>query len=136
MGLTCNASDAVFALKSALFKRNIQPGQKLIVRSDNGPQYISHLFEDTCEELGIEHERIPVKCPNKNAHIEAYHKILKDDCFSINEFESYIEAYELVKENNDYYNNTRIHSSIRYMSLQDYFTGCLNGKIKPITVRV
>jgi len=136
MGLTCNAYDAMFALKSALFKRNIQPGQKLIVRSDNGPQYISHLFENTCEELGIEHERIPVKCPNKNAHIEAYHRILEDDCFSVNEFESYSEAYKLVKENDDYYNNTRIHSSIYYMSPQDYFTGCLKGKIKPITVRV
>lgn len=136
IGLTCDASDTVFTLKSALRRRGIQPEHGLVVRSDNGPQYISHRFSEACNELGIEHERIPVKCPNKNAHIEAYHRILEDDCLSINEFDSFSDAYRAVKENDDFYNNVRIHSAIRYMSPADYFKGCRDGKVKPITVRV
>jgi len=136
MGLTCSADEAVFALKCALEKRNIGPNHDLVIRSDNGPQYISHVFEQACDELKIEHERIPVKCPNKNAHIEAYHRVLEDDCFSRYEFESYAEAYEVVKENDEYYNNVRIHSSLRYLSPLEYYKGCMEGLIKPIPVRV
>lgn len=136
IGLACEAKDAVFALKSALCKRGIDKGHGLVVRSDNGPQFISHLFEEACKELVIEHERIPVKCPNKNAHIESYHRILEDDCLSRHEFDSYEQAYGIVKENDDYYNNVRIHSAIGYLTPMEYYSGCLNGEIKPITVKV
>ncbi|MGE5483330.1 MAG: hypothetical protein ACM3VX_10630 [Bacteroidota bacterium] len=33
---------------------------KPVIRTDNGPQFISQLFEETCEHLGLEHERIPI----------------------------------------------------------------------------
>ncbi|KXG73636.1 DDE-type integrase/transposase/recombinase [Thermotalea metallivorans] len=60
MGLRCTAEDAATTLKTALLKRQLyDQNQKPILRSDNGPQYISHIFGDACKELGIEHERIP-----------------------------------------------------------------------------
>ena len=62
------------------------------------------IFEDTCLELHIEHERIPVKTPNKNAHIESFHRILEDECFKINEFQNYAEAYKIVNEFMIFYN--------------------------------
>jgi len=72
IGLACEAKDAVITLKSALFKRQLYTvNQKPVIRSDNGPQFISNLFEGTCLELDIEHERIPFKTPNLNAHIES-----------------------------------------------------------------
>ncbi|GEA19209.1 hypothetical protein E306M_23470 [Moorella sp. E306M] len=30
------------------------------LRTDNGPQFIAKKFQETCEKLGIIHERIPV----------------------------------------------------------------------------
>ena len=60
--------DAVFTLKKALAKRKPEEEKTLVIRSDNGPQFVSHLFEESCENLKIDHERIPIKCPNKNAH--------------------------------------------------------------------
>src|SRR5690606_40915535 len=39
---------------------------------DNGPQFTSQAFRETCHKLGVEIEYIPVQTPNKNAHIEAF----------------------------------------------------------------
>ncbi|MBV4432727.1 hypothetical protein KM803_15595 [Clostridium tyrobutyricum] len=39
---------------------------------------------------------MPVKTPNKNAHVESFYRILEDECFKINEFQSYSESYEIV----------------------------------------
>jgi len=48
-----------------LLKRQLYESEEFpVIRSDNGPQFISNLFEGTCVELNIEHERIPFKTPN------------------------------------------------------------------------
>lgn len=137
IGLNCTGRDAAFTLRNALKRRNIDPKESnLVVRSDNGPQFISHIFEEACIELGIEHERIPVKAPNKNAHIESFHRILEDDCLSINEFETYAKAFMAVVDFMDFYCNTRIHSSIKYLPPAEYYQGVASGNIKPLMVRV
>jgi len=93
-GLSCEARDAAITMKRALLKRQLFTAkQKPVIRSDNGPQFISNLFEGTCLELNMEHERIPFKTPNLNAHIEAFHAILEEECLSRYEFSSYAEAY-------------------------------------------
>jgi putative transposase len=50
-----------------------------------------------------------------NAHIESFHRLLEDDCFSQNEFESYARAYQETVDFMDYYNNRRLHSSLHYL---------------------
>ena len=118
VGLRCEAADAVDTLKQALWKRRLS-GKKSglpTIRSDNGPQFVSYTFESTCEDLGVEHERIPPRTPNMNAHIESFHRILEDDCLSRYEFESYTQAYEAVVNFMDLYNNRRMHSSLNYLS--------------------
>lgn len=114
IGLSCEAGDAVRILKSSLFKRQLYGTTKPVVRTDNGPQYISNLFEKTCLDLDMEHERIPYKTPNKNAHIESFNCILEEECLSQYEFESYAEAYEAVVDFMRHYNSRRIHSSLKY----------------------
>jgi putative transposase len=64
-----------------------------VIRSDNGPQFISHAFQEGIQEFETEHERIPPRTPNMNAHIESYHRILEDKCFKRHQFQSYEEAY-------------------------------------------
>lgn len=66
------------------------------IRTDNGPQFISNKFQDACKSLGIEHQRIPVKTPNMNAHIESFHSILEEECYSRHEFDSFMEVYDIV----------------------------------------
>jgi putative transposase len=117
-------------MKRGLFGEDIKP----IIRSDNGPQFISHKFEDKCQEVSVEHERIPCKTPNKNAHIESFHRILEDECLGRWEFDSYGEAYEAVFEFMERYNRRRIHRSIFNMSPIEFHKATLNGTARSLTV--
>jgi len=137
IGLSCTARDASTTLQTALWRRRLfESTEKPIIRSDNGPQFIANNFEETCLGIGVEHERIPNQTPNKNAHIEAFHRILEDECLSRWEFMDYSEAYEAVTEFMVRYNQRRIHSSILYMAPQEFYVACGNGTnlIKPVRV--
>jgi putative transposase len=132
IGLSCKAEDVVRTLQQALFRRQcFDAEEKPIVRTDNGPQYVSHLFQDTCEAWGIEHERIPSKTPNMNAHIESFHRLLQEECFDYYVcFASYAEAYKAVVAYMDNYNKRRIHSSLGYIAPQQYYLKCRNGTLE------
>ncbi len=122
IGLSCTGEDVARTLKIALLKRQLyEVENKPVIRSDNGPQFISEIFEKACKQLNIEHERIPYKTPNMNAHIESYHRILEEECLSIHEFATFAEAYKTVNEFIKKYNTKRIHSSTKYMSPTEYF---------------
>ena len=122
MGLSCKAEDIVIILKRALMKRGLyDKDNNLVIRTDNGPQFISHKFGDACKELNIEHERIPFKTPNKNAHIESFHRLLEDECLSRYEFQSYTEAYKEVSDYMKSYNKIRIHGSIGYIPPMEFY---------------
>jgi len=132
LGLTCTAKDACRVLRNALKKRGIKPGMTMPrVRTDNGPQFIAKLFEEVCRKFGIVHERIPVRTPNLNAHIEAFHSILEDDCYSRHQFRSYAEAYEQVSLYMDYYNQRRRHGSLKNMAPERYYLAIMSNSIKP-----
>ncbi|SHI03813.1 IS3 family transposase [Clostridium grantii] len=108
MGLHCEAKDATALIRKCLIRRNLfdSGAEKPVIRTDNGPQFVSYRFKEYCEELGLEHERIPVKTPNKNAHVESFHRIIEDECFKNNEFENYAKAYEFVNDFMEFYNPT------------------------------
>lgn len=107
-----------------------------MIRSDNGPQFISHAFEQGCVDFQVEHERIPPKTPNMNAHIESFHRILEDDCLSRFQFETYEEAYKAVSEFMKYYNERRMHSSILDLSPNEFYEKSKPEPLKIKEVRV
>lgn len=138
MGFHCEAKDAAALLRKCLIRRNLfaEGAKKPVIRTDNGPQFVSHKFSQCCEEIGIEHERIPVRTPNKNAHIESFHRILEDDCLKKYEFQSYAEAYETVNEFMEFYNNRRIHSSLRFMSPNEFYNLYFGEDLTNIKIKV
>ncbi|WP_320045720.1 integrase core domain-containing protein [uncultured Ilyobacter sp.] len=95
--------------------------EELYIRSDNGSQFISKLFSDTCRSLGINHERIPNATPDKNAHIESFHSILEREAFGYKYFESFQEAYKEMQEFIYFYNTKIIHGSLKYMTPQEFY---------------
>ena len=122
IGLTCEAKDVVRTIQQALLKRQLfESESKPVIRSDNGPQFVSHAFQHACEQFGIVHERIPPRTPNMNAHIESFHRLLEDECLSREEFRSYKEAYEAVTTYIHFYNERRIHSSIRDLAPNEFY---------------
>lgn len=117
MGPSCTEEDMTIILERALMKRDLYNKEAdVVIRSDNGPQFISHKFVETCEELKLEHERIPFKTPNKHANIESFRRLREDECLSRYEFESYAEAY---KEASEY---MKSYNKVRFMIHWDIFS--------------
>ncbi|MCA0758756.1 IS3 family transposase [Paenibacillus sp. N4] len=115
-GPECKAKHAAQALGDALKRRLKGSEPKPAIRTDNGPQFVSELFGDMCESLNILHERIPPRTPNMNAYIESFHSIIERDLFSKKEYMTMVEAYEDVDWYMDFYNNRRMHGSLKRMS--------------------
>ncbi len=137
LGLTCKGIEAANTLRVCVQKeRIIDPGCKPKIRTDNGTQVVCIKFEGACIELNLEHERIPVRTPNLNAHIESYHSILEAECFGRHEFISFAHAYRVVSQFIDFYNNVRIHSGINYMSPNEYSEAIKSNSIKGKAVHV
>ncbi|WP_347707984.1 integrase core domain-containing protein [Clostridium sporogenes] len=138
IGFHCEAKDATALLRKSLIRRDLfaEGATKPVIRTDNGPQFISYKFKECCEEFKLHYERIPVKTPNKNAHVESFHRILEDECFKNNEFQSYTEAYEIVNDFINFYNNRRLHSSLRYMTPNEFYHLYFGEQLTNIEVRV
>ncbi|MOA20912.1 Integrase core domain protein [compost metagenome] len=112
-GPVCEAKHVVQTLYNALQDR-IKPGEPMpVIRTDNGPQFVSKLFGNTCESLELIHERIPPRTPNMNAYIESFHSILERDLFSLWDFMTLDEAYEALDKYMDFYNNRKMHGSLK-----------------------
>lgn len=115
-GTACDAMHACETVREALASR-VKEGEPLpIIRTDNGPQFVSAAFGDMCEELKMIHERIPPKTPNMNAYIESFHSLIERNLFSKNVFESLEQAYASVDRYLDFYNHRRMHGSLAHKS--------------------
>jgi putative transposase len=139
LGLTCEAKHLVQITQEALMKRQLfgkPKEEKPYIRSDNGPQFISHLFEDACETFQMIHERIPPRTPNKNAHIESFHSILEAECYQRHEFETYQQVYEIVSQFIQDYNQQRIHGIIYDLSPYEYIEALKNNLVQPKHIKV
>jgi len=137
IGLTCTGAQAAVALQGALERRAAELGDRRpVVRCDNGPQFTSQAFRETCHKLGVEIEYIPVQTPNKNAHIEAFHSLLERECLRRHEFSSFAEAYMTVIAYMEYYNNRRIHSSLGYRTPKEYHEAILRKTVTPTPIKL
>ncbi len=86
----------------------------LIVRTDNGSQYISRKFNDVLNIYKIGHEYIERETPKENGDIESFHNSIKTDYIWVNEIEDYEEGKKLIENAFYDYNNVRPHSTIDY----------------------
>ena len=106
----------------AIYERGLNGNPNgLVLRTDNGSQFISGVFEEACLDEHVIHERIPVRSPNYNAFIESYHRYLQDECLTGN---MYCSIDHIEKDVSDFvyrYNNERIHSAIGYVSPHEYY---------------
>jgi len=114
-GSSCEAKHVCQTLWRAISSHSKAQDELPVVRTDNGPQFVSHLFGDMCESWEITHERIPPRTPDLNAFIESFHSLLERDVFGKEEFSTFEEAYAAVDQYMDFYNNRRMHTSLRKM---------------------
>jgi putative transposase len=92
----------------------------LILRTANGPQYISREFRETMKLLGIRSEYIQKHTPEDNGDIESFHNSLKTDYIWVTELETFEDARKLMEYAFNDYNSVRLHSSIGYLPPDEF----------------
>lgn len=114
VGLRCQAGDLRNTLARAIVAEGITAEHGLVIRSDNGPQMTANEVSRWLSRLEekLSHEFIPVRTPNKNAHIESFFSILELEFLLITYFSNFSEAYEKTHAFIRFYNTKRIHGSI------------------------
>ena len=129
LGYHCKASDLKITVDQAIkqYKPNLD---ELVVRSDNGPQMTSNQFNNYITTVGLEHEFIPVRTPNKNAFIESFFSIYETQFLQVRYFNNLKEVYEQTEDFINYYNNERLHGSLNYKTPSEYNELFLKGDIK------
>ena len=118
---TCTARDCIRAVEKACAVRFPHGGMhNLILRTDNGPQYVSREFRETMKLLGIRSEYIQKHTPEDNGDIESFHNSLKTDYIWVNDLETFEDARKLMESAFSDYNSVRPHSSIDYLPPDEF----------------
>jgi transposase InsO family protein len=98
----------VIDLLSTLFDEYNYP-ENVVIRSDNGSQFIAKSVREYLGLIGVQQEFTHVATPEENAHIEAYHGILKKEVFSRFDYRTFGEIQQILKRFVSFYNNERLH---------------------------
>jgi putative transposase len=91
--------------------------------SDNGPQFIANDFKEFIRISGMTHVKTSPYYPQSNGKLERYHRTIKSTCIRANTPLSLDDCQRLVTDFVDSYNNTRLHSSIGYITPADKLHG-------------
>ena len=95
-------------------KNNLEDEPRLLLRADNGSQFIADDLAELLFNLGIDIEYIHPATPEENAHVESFHSIMERALVRQNEFESLDHLAGLMKRFHWFYNYERLHKTTCY----------------------
>ena len=81
--------------------------ESVVIRGDNGSQFIAKNVREYLGLIGVQQEFTHVATPEENAHIEAYHGILKKEVFHRVDYRTFGEIEIILKRYVEFYNNIR-----------------------------
>jgi putative transposase len=81
----------------------------VVIRSDNGSQFIARKVREYLGLIGVQQEFTHIATPEENAHIEAYHGILKKEVFTGFDYKYFVEIEQILKRYVKFYNNRMLH---------------------------
>jgi putative transposase len=87
-------------------------GKPKRIRTDNGPEFTSKLFQDWLHNNGIEWSKIQKGKPQQNAISERFNRTMRDELFDRNLFWNLEQANEMAEETRIEYNSARPHESL------------------------
>jgi transposase InsO family protein len=119
--------DVQITIQRALEKYS---GCKPRIISDNGSQFISKDFAEYLKQLGLQHIRTSIAYPQSNGKIERYHRTLQQECLQKKSFINLDDARKQIAWFVDYYNTKRLHSSLYYLTPEDFLLNCIDEKLK------
>ena len=93
----------------SLMLEEYQYPKNIVIRSDNGSQFIAKSVREYLGLIVVSQEFTHVATPEENAHVEAYHGILKKEVFQRFEYRTFGEIEQILKRYVIFYNNVRHH---------------------------
>ena len=102
-------------------------GAPAVMRSDNGGEFIASEVVDWLAETGTGTFHIAPGKPWQNAFGESFNARLRDECLNEHEFWSLAHARVLLERFRVEYNTEHLHSSLDYMTPEEYAATCPAG---------
>jgi len=88
----------------------------VIIRNDNGSQFIAHKVREVLQSLEARQEFTHVATPEENAYIESFHSIEQSELIDRHPFSSYYDAEQHIEKYMHWYNFRRKHGAIDFMT--------------------
>lgn len=95
-------------------------GTPLYLRSDNGPEFVSHALLKWIVDQGIETALIDPGKPWQNGATESFNGKFRDECLSLEWFRSRAEAKIIIETWRRHFNEVRPHSSLGYLTPDEF----------------
>jgi transposase InsO family protein len=105
-------------------------GFKPRIISDNGTQFITKDFNEFLKFVGLQHIRTSIAYPQSNGKIERYHRTIHEECLMKTSLINLDDARKQVSAYIDFYNNRRLHSSLCYLTPDDFLNNRIEEKLK------
>lgn len=112
------ASDVLKALERLIARH----GAPTYIRSDNGPEFIAYAIGDWLKARDIKTHYIKPGSPWEQPFVESFHDKLRDEFLNREIFYSLREAQLMAEDWREHYNSERIHSSLGYMTPDEFAT--------------
>ena len=133
LGKTLSADLTIEALKDAILKRDVSD---LIHHSDQGIQYCSSDYVKILKEYGIAISMSSKASPYDNSIIESFFRTLKVEEVYMFSYETYRDVIKRIPYFiEEVYNKKRLHSSLGYMSPEEFESKIKYNKMKKSEVR-
>jgi putative transposase len=121
----CLAIDVAGSIRSkrvieVLSRLVSQHGAPMFMRSDNGPEFVSHAILEWIAQAGIATALSDPGKPWQNGADESFNGKLRDECLSLEWFRSREEAAVIIEAWRGHYNTERPHSSLNYMTPHEF----------------
>ena len=95
-------------------------GKPLRIRTDNGPEFISKVFQQWMHDNKIDWCKIPKGRPDQNAIIERFNRTYREDVLDANLFKTIGQVQEISDKWIIHYNEERPHQSLQYKTPFEY----------------
>jgi transposase InsO family protein len=79
---------------------------------------------------GLQHIRTSIAYPQSNGKIERYHRTIHEECIASKSMINLEDARGQIAKFIDYYNNKRLHSSLFYLTPDDFMNNRINEKLE------
>ena len=115
----CLAIDVAGSIRSnrvieVLSRLISERGAPTVLRSDNGPEFVSKAILEWIVEANIQVALIEPGKPWQNGTDESFNGKFRDECLSVEWFRSRREAKVVIELWRQHYNQVRPHSSLKY----------------------